>query len=155
MIKNEIKTAMNMALKEGKQVDLKVLRFVISQIQYEEINKQKELTDEEVISLLQKEVKKRKEAIELFKKGDRFDLVSDEEEQIKVIEKYLPKQMTEEEIKKIIDETLPTLSDTTNTGKVIGAVMAKLTGRANGSQVSQLVKKKLHEAVITYISSRS
>lgn len=143
MIKNDIQTAINVALKERKQADLKVLRFVLSQIKYDEINRQKELTDDEIIVLIQKEVKKRKEAIEMFKKGNRNDLVTDEEEQIKVISRYLPDQITTEEINKIIDEVLSTITDTSNTGKIIGLVMAKVKGKADGSQVAQLIRQKL------------
>lgn len=143
MLKDEIQNAMNYALKERNETELKVLRFVLSQIKYEEIDKQKELTDEEITAVLQKEVKKRNDAIEMFKKGGRPELVEDEEKQVKVIERYLPKQMDDEEINKIIEETIKTLDDKSNIGKTIGLVMAKLKGQASGGKVAQLVKQKL------------
>lgn len=143
MIKAEIQKNIIVALKEKKETELKVFRFVLSQIQYEEINKQKELTDEEVVVVLQKEVKKRKEAIEMFKKGGRFDLVEDEEKQLQVIAKYLPEQMSDEEINTVIEEILSFLPEAPNMGKVMAKVMAKVKGKTDGNRVSQLVKQKL------------
>lgn len=145
MIKDDIQAAINNSLKEGRKVDLKALRFVMSQIKYEEIAKQKELTDEEVVSLMQKEIKKRKEAIELFKKGNRDDLVTDEEAQIVAIQKFLPQQLSETELNRIIDEVLSSLGEEKNIGKVIGVVMAKVKGKADGSMVANLIKQKLQQ----------
>ena len=143
MLKDEIQNAINKALKERNKTELKVLRFVLSQIQYEEIDKRKELSDEETVAVLQKEVKKRNDAIEMFKKGERPELVEDEQNQVKIIERYLPKQMGDEEINRIIEETIITLDDKSNIGKTIGLVMAKLKGRADGGKVARLVKQKL------------
>ena len=146
MIKKDIEQAIIKALKAKNTLELKVLRFVLSEIKYAEINKQKDLSDEEVLSILRKELKKRKEAIELFKKVAKNDLVEDEQKQLTVIEKYLPVQMTEEELNQIIDQTLKDLTDTSNIGKIIGLVISKTNGQADGSQVATLVKQKLSSA---------
>jgi len=143
MIKETIKQNIFAALKGKKQVELKVLRYILSQIKYEEISKQKELSDEEIIALLQKEVKKRKEAIEMFKKGGRNDIVNDEEQQVAIIQLFLPKQLTDAEIKKIIDEVINASTDKANVGKIIGLVMVKVKGKADGKMVAELVKKSL------------
>lgn len=143
MIKNDIQETINNALKAGNKTALSALRFIMSQIKYEEIDKQKELTDEEVVSLMQKEIKKRKEAIEMFKKGNRDDLVKDEESQIAVIQKYLPQQLSEEELNKMINEIIASLGEEKNMGKIIGLVMGKAKGRADGSIIAKLVKQKL------------
>ncbi len=146
MIKKDIEQSMIKALKEKNTLELKVLRFVLSEIKYAEINQQKELSDEEITSILRKELKKRKEAIELFKKGDKKDLVEDEQKQLVVIESYLPAPMTQEELSLIIDQTLKDLTDKSNIGKIIGLVIAKTKGQADGSQVSTLIKQKLSSA---------
>lgn len=143
MIKDDIQQRIFIALKEGKKTELKVLRYISSQIKYEEINKQKELTDEEVIALLQKEVKKRQEAILLFKKAGRSELVEDEEEQIVVIKRYLPRQLSNDELSKIVDEVISSSPDLGNVGKIIGLVMAKVKGQTDGAVVAGLVKQKL------------
>lgn len=143
MLKDDIQKAMISALKGRRETDLKVLRFVISEIKYAEIARQKDLSDQEVQEVLAKELKKRKEAVEMFRKNNRPEMVEEEEKQIRIIETYLPKQMSDEELGKIIEETLASLEDKTNTGKVIGAVMAKVKGKADGAKVSSVVKSKL------------
>lgn len=143
MIKKDIEQAIIKALKARNTLEVKVLRFVLSEIKYAEINKQKDLSDEEISSILRKELKKRKEAIELFKKVAKNDLVEDEQKQLTVIQNYLPVQMTEEELNQIIDQTLKDLTDTSNIGKIIGLVISKTNGQADGSQVAALVKQKL------------
>lgn len=142
MIKETIQQNIFAALKKKKQTELKVLRYILSQIKYEEIAKQKELSDEEIVILLQKEVKKRKEAIEMFKKGGRNDIVADEKQQVTIIQQFLPKQFTTTEIEKIIDEVVNASTDKTNIGKIIGLVMAKVKGKADGMTVANLVKQK-------------
>lgn len=143
MIKEEIQKQILLALKEGRKTELKVLRFILSLINYEEIATQKKLSDGEIVALFQKEIKKRKGAIEMFKKGKRDDLVEDEEKQIIVIQRYLPKQLSENELNKIIDEVIAS-SKETNIGKVIGLVMVKVKGKAGGATVAQIVKQKLN-----------
>lgn len=143
MIKDTIQKNILVALKEKKQTELKVLRFILSEIKYAEINKQKEMTDEEVVAVLRRELNKRKESVEMFRNNNRPELVADEEKQIKVIETYLPVQMDDEELNKIIDETLAGIEDKSNIGKVIGMVMPKVKGKADGGKVARLIKQKL------------
>lgn len=143
MLKDDIQTRMQKSMKERKTSDVKVLRFLLSQINYEEIAKQKPLTDDEVRQVLAKEVKKRKEAIELFKKGNRLETIADEEAQIAVIQSYLPKGMSEKELLSIIEHVIATAGDTSNPGKIIGQVMVRVKGQADGSLASRLVREKL------------
>ena len=144
MIKEEIQKAVINAMKGKRALKLKALRFVLSLIQYEEINKQKKLTEDETVSVLRKEIKKRKEAIELFKKGNRQELVVDEEAQIKIIERYLPQQMSDADLEKVVESVLATSEKSmANMGKLIGAVMEKVKGQADGAKVAFLVKKKI------------
>lgn len=142
MLGKKIREDMIKSLKEGKKTELKVLRFVISEIKYEEIDKKRELTDEEIISLLQKELKKRKEAVDLFKKGNRDDLIKDEEDQIYIINRYLPEQMGEVEIVSVVEDIIAS-SNEKNIGVLIGLVMLQLKGKASGSVVARIVKEKI------------
>ena len=147
MIKEEIQKAVISAMKGKQTTELKVLRFVLSLIQYEEINKQKKLTEDETVSVLRKEIKKRKEAIELFKKGNRQELVADEEAQIKIIERYLPQQMPDADLEKVVGNVLATSEKSmANMGKLIGAVMERVKGQADGAKVAFLVKKKIQNS---------
>ncbi|OGG13647.1 glutamyl-tRNA amidotransferase [Candidatus Gottesmanbacteria bacterium RIFCSPHIGHO2_01_FULL_39_10] len=143
MIKQKIQDQIVVALKAGDKVRLDVLRFILSSIKYAEIEKQKELTDDEIVSLLSKEVKKRKEAIEMFKKGGRTEGIEKEEKQIVVINEFLPEKISQEELEKIISEVISSSGADPQMGKVIGTVMGKIKGQADGSEVARIVKEKL------------
>lgn len=143
MLKEEIIKLMYQSLKSGDKTKVKVLRFLISEIKYKEIDLKRDLNDEEIVTLLQKEIKKRQEAIVLFKKGQRQDLVIDEENQIKVIEQFLPEPLSDQEISLLIDKTIKEMGQSRNIGQVIGKVISQVKGRASGADIARLVKQKL------------
>ncbi|MAF80209.1 glutamyl-tRNA amidotransferase [bacterium] len=152
MTKEKIQQDLKEALKGDDTKRRDTLRLLLSAIQNEEIGKKgkekdEELSEEEVIGVLQKEAKKRKESIEAYTKGDRPDLVEKEEEELKIIEKYLPEEMGEEEVAKIVDEAVQTVNPESmkDFGKVMGEVMKRTKGRADNSKVSKLVKEKLEK----------
>ncbi|MBI4067738.1 GatB/YqeY domain-containing protein [Candidatus Gottesmanbacteria bacterium] len=145
MIKENIQSQIVDALKAHDKLRLDVLRFILSNIKYAEIEKKKDLTDEEIISLLQKEVKKRQEAIEMFKKGGRTEGIEQEENQINTIKSYLPAQLPMEDLEKIVNEKIKNTPNP-QMGQVIGAVMAQVKGKVDGSTVASLVKEKLAKA---------
>jgi len=125
-----------------------VLRMVISAINYYEIKKGGagyEATDEDVLSVIQKEVRQRKDSIEQFQKGRRQDLVDKETEELELLQKYLPPQMSEEEIKSLVKETIAktAASSMSDIGKVMGALMPKVKGKADGAIISKIVKEQL------------
>lgn len=125
-----------------------VLRLLLSAINYYEIQKGGagyEASDEDVLSVIQKEVKQRKESIEQFKAGGRQDLVDKESSELKILETYLPEQMSEEEIREIVKETISEIGTTTvaDMGKVMAALMPKVKGKAEGGLVSKIVKEEL------------
>lgn len=143
MIKDDIQNAMYLSMKAGDSVKVKALRYVLSEIKNAEIDKKADLTDEEIISLLQKETKKRKEATQIFRKANRVDLVTDEEKQIEIINQYLPQQLTEQEINNIINTELAAIGANPHEGKLIGIIIARTKGKADGSLIAQLVKRRL------------
>ncbi|OGD86222.1 glutamyl-tRNA amidotransferase, partial [Candidatus Curtissbacteria bacterium RBG_13_35_7] len=122
------------------------LRLLISDVKNAEIAKGEELTDEETTEVVQKKAKKHKESIEAFKKAQRNELVDKEEAELRVIDKYLPKQMDKQEIEKVVDEVISEsgVNSIYDMGKVMGQVMAKLKGKADGNLVSGIVKSKLN-----------
>ena len=111
----------------------------------EELVKESELTDEEIIEVISSEVKKRKEAISEFKKGGRQDLVEKEKVELEVLKKYLPEQISEEEIRKLAKEAIEGIgaSGPKDMGKVMAELIPKIKGRADGGVVSQIVKELL------------
>lgn len=127
------------------EVKVSTLRLLLSEIKNAEISKSGRLTDEDIVSVLQREAKKRKEAAAGFRSGGREEQAQKEEAEQKVLEGYLPAQLSNQELTKIVEETINEVGATSiqDMGKIIGAVMGKAKGRSDGSTVSALVKEKL------------
>ena len=134
------------AMKEKDKVTLETLRMVKGAIQMEEIKAKKELTDDDIALVIGKQIKTRKESIEEFKKGNREDLISKTTEEIKVLEKYMPEQLSTEEIDAIVTRAISELgaSISSDMGKVMGKVTPLLKGKADMGLVSKLVKDELN-----------
>lgn len=141
-IVNDLKEAMKAQDKEL----LAVIRMVKGAISLEEINTKKELTDDEVISIIAKQIKTRKESIEDFKKGNRQDLIDQTNREIEILSKYMPEQLSLEEVNKIIDEIFDIVkpSSMADMGKLMSAAKEKLNGRADMSYVSKTIREKLN-----------
>lgn len=120
-----------------------VLRLLTAALKNAQISKNADLDESEEVGVLKKEIKKRQEAIEMFKKGGREDLVLKEQAELKIIKPYLPQEMSEAEVKQIVKEmkTSGELGD--NFGQAMKAVMAKLKGQADGKLVAEMVKAEL------------
>ena len=133
------------AMKEKDKEKLAVLRMVKGAMQLEEINKKEELKDDEVIAVLAKQIKTRKESIVEFQKGNRNDLVEQTEKEIEILETYMPEQLSGEEVEKIIVEAIQKVnaSAPSDMGKVMGIITPLLRGKADMSSVSKMVKEKL------------
>jgi len=108
-------------------------------------NKREALTEADVVKIFKTEVKKRREAIELYRQGGRPELADKEQQEVAIISKYLPAELSSEQISVVVDQVIGELqtSSAKDTGRVMAAVMAKLQGQADGSVVSKLVKEKL------------
>lgn len=141
-ILNDLKEAM----KNQDKKTLAVIRMVKGAMQMEELNKKAELTDDEVISLIAKQIKTRKESIVEFEKGNRQDLIDATNEEIEILNKYMPEQLSDEEINKIIDEIFEEVKPTSirDMGKIMGTANSKLKGRADMGVVSSIIKEKLN-----------
>jgi len=145
MLIDQIRTDLQAALREKDEVVKSVLRLTLSVLKNKEIDKKEALIDEEVVIVLQKEAKKRKESIEAFAQGNRPELVRKEREELAVLDKYLPQEMKAEELEKIVQETVSQVGaeGAKDFGKVMGAVMGKVKGRIGGDRVAERVKKAL------------
>ncbi len=141
-IVNDLKTAM----KEQNKEVLAVIRMVKGAISLEEINTKKELNDQEIISIIAKQIKTRKESIEDFKKGNRQDLIDQTNREIEILNKYMPEQLSDEEVIKIIDAIFDEVkpSSMADMGKVMKIAKDKLNGQADMGFVSKTIKEKLN-----------
>lgn len=145
-LETTINTAIVTAMKAKDKVALDSLRAVKSQILLLKTEiKGAEVTDDQVITILQRMVKQRKDSYEQFSAQGRTDLAEVETAQIKVIEEYLPKQLTDEELKAEIEKLISETGATSikEMGKVIGLASKNLAGRVEGKRISEMVKKLL------------
>ena len=149
-LKNQINTNIKDAMRAKDQEALSVLRMLASAIKDKEIAMRKgedvSLTDEQVTEVIMSEAKKRKDSIEAYEKGGRKDLAEKENSEIKILDKYLPEQMSDEELEKIVKEIVETGQcpvSIQDFGKIMGQVMPKVKGKADGNKVSEAVKKVL------------
>ncbi len=136
------------AVKDRDSFKAEVLSFLRSAIKYREIDmreKGKELTDEDVIDVINKEIKKRREAIELYKKGGRFDLSEKEEREVKILEEYLPEEMSYNELKEILKRIIEEVEakDIKDLGRVMKSAMQELRGKADGERIRKVVEELL------------
>ena len=148
-LQEQLKGDLKGAMKSKDELTLSVLRLLLSAVSNKEISMRKEgkaeLKDGEVMAVIKSEVKKRKDAIEDYIKGGRQELADKEVEEIKILEKYLPEQMSDEELEKIVRDVIAEMGEVgmSDFGKAMGAIMGKTRGQADGSKVSELVKKVL------------
>ncbi len=140
-INKDLKTAML----AGDKEQVMVLRALLTSIQYAEIAKKASLDDSDLINLMQKEVKKRLEAAEMFKQGGADDREQKELREKGIIEKYLPEQLNQTELESIIEDVIAQqgVSEVSDMGKVIAQVRADTAGRADGATIARLTKEKL------------
>jgi len=138
------------AMKAKQQDRLRVLRSIKAALLEREISEREggektELNDEQVIEVLMKAAKQRKDSIEQYKEGGREELAEQEEEELEIIESYLPEMMSEDEVRDAARKKIDQMgaSDMSDMGKVMGALMGELKGKAEGSVVSKVVKEEL------------
>jgi len=144
-LKEELNDQMKASMKSGDKVRLSTIRMLLSEIKNAEIAKRGELTDEELMAVISKEAKVRKESIEEFSKGGRQDLVDKESKELKVLEEYLPEQMSEDELRRTIGETIEQVgaSSPGDIGKVMGSLMPRIRGKADGKLANQIAREML------------
>ena len=142
LLKEKLFEDLKTAMKASQQSRVDLLRLIINAVKNKEIEKKKELSDEDVTQVIISEAKKRTDAIDLFIKGGRKDLAEKEKKESEIIGAYLPKMMSAEEAEKIIEKILHK-NDGAEFGVVMKEVMAKLKGKADSKLISEIVKDKL------------
>lgn len=147
-LKEKLNEDMKQAMKdkEAGKIRLSVIRMVRANIKNTEIDRKKELTEEEVLDVLAKEVKMRRDAMDEFQKANRTDLVEALEQEVAILMTYLPQQMTEEEVRAVVAGAIQETGAVSpkEMGKVMAALMPKVKGRADGKLVNSIVKELLN-----------
>ena len=144
-LNSDIQKEMHQALKEGDSDRVRTLRLLLSKLKNKSIETGGKLTESDSLKVLQTAAKQRREAIELYLKGDRDDLVNQEKTELRIIEEYLPSQLNEDEMRKIIAAVIEEIGTASiaEMGKVMGQVMKQIAGLGDGKIAQQLVREHL------------
>ncbi|TDL85220.1 GatB/YqeY domain-containing protein [Vibrio vulnificus] len=136
---------MKQAMKNKEKDKLSVIRMLKASIQNEALKQRQDLTDDEELTVLSRELKQRKDSLQEFENAGRSDLVDKVRTELVYVEAYLPQQLSEEDISKIVNETILEVNATSKAdmGRVMGALMPKVKGKADGSLVNKLVQQHL------------
>lgn len=145
MLLTRIKDDMKQAMRDRAKTRLGTIRLILAAVKQQEVDRRVELEEADVLLILDKMVKQRRDSIEQFDKANRDDLSAVEKEELKVIQAYLPQQLTEEEISEFIKEAITTsgAESMRDMGKVMGILKPKMQGRADMGKVSGLIKSQL------------
>lgn len=146
-LKTKLNDDLKQALKGGNRVAVSTIRMVISALKYAEIARQAELTDGDILGIIQKEVKQREESIAAFKQGNRPDLAANEAAEMAILKAYLPRQMSRDEIvaeaKRVIAEV--GAQGQRDKSKVMPKLVASLKGKADGKEINAVVTQLLSQ----------
>jgi uncharacterized protein YqeY len=146
-LKEKFNNLLHEAMKNKDEVARDTMRMVLTNLKLAEVEKQQTLDDTAILALVQKEVKMRHESIEEFKKGNRPDLIKRSEAEIKVLEQFLPKQLSDVELKSIVQSAISEVgaSSVADMGKVMKNALPKIQGQAASNRVSSIVKELLQK----------
>lgn len=144
-ILDQLNENMKTAMRAKDRESLATIRMIKAAIQNEQINKGSELNEEEEIAIVSREKKQRLESLNEFEKADRLDLVAKLEQELEIVDQYLPEQLTEDEVREIVNETIEEVGAESmqDMGKVMSTIMPKVAGRADGGTINKLVREEL------------
>ena len=145
MLRESIANDMREGMKARDPVRVGALRMLMAAVKNTEVEKRHELSDDEVLEVVTREAKRRRESIEAFAKGGRTDLVDKETGELSVLEAYLPVRLSDEELVALVDQAIAETgaSQPKQMGEVMKALMPKVRGRAEGAQISSMVRARL------------
>jgi uncharacterized protein YqeY len=141
MLKDTLREELNAARKERDKLRTVLLTSTLSEIKYKEVELKREATDADVIDVVNKALKRRREAAEQMRAGNRIDLAEKEEQEAALLSKYLPAQLTESEVRALVCDAIAGGAD--NMGAVMGKIMPKLKGAFDGKEANRIVKEEL------------
>ncbi|WP_407886256.1 GatB/YqeY domain-containing protein [Levilactobacillus sp. N40-8-2] len=146
-LETQLNTDLKTAMKAHDKLSLNVIRMMKAALTNEKVKQGHDLTPDEELTIVSRELKQRKESMEEFAKGNRDDLVEGVKAEIAIVEKYAPKQMSEDEVAKIVADSIAKVSASGmgDFGKVMGVVMPQVKGKADGAIVNKTVKAQLNK----------
>ncbi len=144
-LKERIQDDMKNAMRAKEKMRLATIRLILAAVKQKEVDEQTSLDDEQVLGVLEKMVKQRRDSIKQYQNAGRQELADKEQEEIVILQEYLPEQMGSAELEAVVDEIIASsgASGPQDMGKVMGALKPRIQGRADMGQASRLVKSKL------------
>ena len=144
-LKEQIENDLKSSMKSGDNIVRGVLRMLSSDIKNVEINERKKVSDEKIIEIIKKNIKSRKDSIEQYTKGNREDLADQEKKELKILEEYMPEQMSEDEVRKIVLDIISKSEavSASDFGRVMGVVMKEIGNKADGNVVGGILREEL------------
>lgn len=144
-LKEQLVNDMKAAMREKDSARLDVIRMLRAAVQRKEVDDRVELGDDEVLAVIQKQIKQARDSIEQFTRGGRTDLADKEKFELEVMQRYMPAQLSEDELQTLIREAINTTGAESirDMGKVIGMLKPQVQGRADMAKVSQIIKSSL------------
>ncbi|MBM4263417.1 MAG: GatB/YqeY domain-containing protein [Deltaproteobacteria bacterium] len=144
-LKTQIQDSVKAAMKSGDALTLSTLRLLLAALHNEEIRLRRDLSDEEVQKTITTLSKQRSEAIELYRKGNRAELAQKEADELKILQRFLPQQLSDDEVRAVIKASIEEVGaqGMQDLGKVMKLVMPKVSGRSDGKKVNELAKALL------------
>ena len=145
MVLDEIKEQLKASMKKGDNKNVLAIRNILEKIKNVQVDSKEELKENQIIKIIAKHAKQLRESIVQFKNGDRLDLAEKEQEELKIVEQFLPAQLSENEVKDIVINVIKDLNATqmSDMGKVMKAVIDQTKGNADGKLISTLVRESL------------
>lgn len=145
-IKDKLMADLKDAMKSHNKLRKDVITLIRSAIKQREVDERIELTDEDILTIISKQLKEKKSSIEDFKKGNREDLVKQTENEMKILLEYLPKQLSQEDLKEIVKDAIDkeNISSMKDIGKLMKAVMPQVKGKADGNAVNKIARELLN-----------
>jgi uncharacterized protein len=143
MVLNQLQNKINEALKAGEADKVSTYRMLLSALKNEQIAKQHELSEEEEMGVIKRQLKQREEAVEAYKNAGRAEQAESEQKEAELLKEFLPEQMDSGAVEVVVDEVISEMGDVKDFGLVMKNVMVKLKGQADGKIISEIVKKKL------------
>ncbi len=145
-LKDKLMDDLKQSMKNKEQIRKSVVILIRSAIKQKEVDERVEVSEEDVLAIISKQMKQRKDALEEFKKAQREDLILQTEQEIEILTQYLPKQLTDDELESIIQEIINQIGATTmkDMGKIMGIATPKVQGKADGKRINEIAKKFLN-----------
>ena len=145
-IKDKLMADLKDAMKSHNKLRKDVITLIRSAIKQREVDERIELTDEDILTIISKQLKEKKSSIEDFKKGNREDLVKQTEDEMRILLEYLPKQLSQEDLKEIVKDAIDkeNISSMKDIGKLMKAVMPQVKGKADGNAVNKIARELLN-----------